>query len=243
MIKTAGIIIIGDEILSGMVEECNALYMARELRMRGVAVKRISVIGDNVDEIATEVRQFSVNYDYVFTSGGIGPTHDDVSIEGISKAFNVEPVIHEYLRNVLLQRYGGTLTPERLKMAEVPNGGDIITDTDLKFPLICYKNIYIFPGVPKYLREKLNILLRRFNGKPVLFKKIYVDEYESEIAPHLNKVVKNHSLVKIGSYPFFDDRNYKVMLTLESIDELELQATINEITFGPFKEYIVKIED
>lgn len=242
MVKTAGIIIIGDEILNGMVDDCNSSYMAKELRLHGVVLKRISIIGDNVDEIAKDVASFSKAYDYVFTSGGIGPTHDDVSIEGISRAFNVKPIINEYMKNLLEYRYGETLTPERLKMAEVPNGGDIITDGSLKFPLIYFKNIYIFPGVPKYLREKFDVVVKKFNGRPVIVKKVYIDEYESEIAPHLNKIVEKRRLVKIGSYPVFDDRPYKVMLTLESLDEKELFMTIEEIKTSPFNKYITTFE-
>jgi FAD synthetase len=145
--KTAGIIIIGDEILTGKVQDSNSFFLAKELWSRGINVCRISVIPDLTDEIAREVRFFSETYDYVFTSGGIGPTHDDITIEGISQAFGVKTVINDTLRKVLEQRHS-VLTPAQLKMAEVPERAELLNDGDMKFPLIKFGNVFIFPGIP-----------------------------------------------------------------------------------------------
>src|SRR4030042_6458305 len=112
MAKTAGIIIIGDEILSGKVQDGNAFFMAQELWSHGIQLCRISVISDIVDEIAEEVRKFSDRFDYVFTSGGIGPTHDDITIEGISKAFDVKLIFNDAIKKLIHKRYRKDLTPE-----------------------------------------------------------------------------------------------------------------------------------
>src|SRR5208283_396920 len=143
--KTAGIIIIGDEILSGKVQDTNVLFLTGELWARGVMVSRISVIPDIVDDIAREVRDFSAKYDFVLTSGGIGPTHDDITIEGVSAAFGVRPVISDMLKGRLEQR-NKDLTPARLKMAEVPEGAELLDCGELSFPLIKFRNVFIFPG-------------------------------------------------------------------------------------------------
>ncbi len=181
MLKTAGIIIIGDEILSGRVQDCNSLFMAKELRIHGIDLRRITVIADNIDEISREVEEASRHFDFVFTSGGIGPTHDDITIEGISKAFGVKTTIDDYLKGILTKKYGKNLTSSQLKLAEVPKGSDLIKDETLKFPLIKFKNIYIFPGIPKFLKETFYIIEKFFQKTSILLKRVYIQVYETKI--------------------------------------------------------------
>jgi len=223
MAKTAGIIIIGDEILSGKVQDGNAFFMAQELWSHGIQLCRISVISDIVDEIAEEVRKFSERFDYVFTSGGIGPTHDDITIEGISKAFNVRPVINETLKGFLEMRQG-TLSPAQLRMAEVPEGAELVNDNTLSFPLIKFRNIFIFPGIPQLLRKKFLAIEKMFHEPLIHLKKIYVNESEASIAPVLNEIVRRYQNVKIGSYPVMENKDYSVMITLESLDASSLSS-------------------
>ncbi len=232
MLTTAGIIIIGDEILSGKVEECNFLFLTRRLRARGVSVCRVSIIPDEIDEIAAEVKIFSDRYDYVFTSGGLGPTHDDVTIEGIAKGFSVKVVVEKHLYSILERRYGDRVTPERQKMAEIPEGAQIITSKALEFPLIRYRNVFIFPGIPQYLRDKFNVIENMFTSPSILLKRVYVSEYESEIAPMLNDVVRNNKDVKIGSYPIMNNKEHRVMLTLESLDVAALDVAVDALVKG-----------
>lgn len=241
MIKTCGIIIIGDEILSGKVSESNAFYMSQKCRGHGIDVKRILVISDSIDEIAVDVKDFSERFDYVFTSGGIGPTHDDVTILGISSAFNVKPVINELLRDIITMKMGDKVTKEALKMAEIPEGATLITDATLTFPLIQFKNIYIFPGIPDYMRMKFDVLTKTFYGPPFLLKKVYVNQYESEFASILNEVVSRHKEIKIGSYPVLNNDQYRVMLTLESIDIDELNASFLDLVSSLTEKRIVKV--
>ncbi len=242
MAITAGIIIVGDEILSGKVQDCNSLFMAKELRSYGVNVRHISIISDDIIEISDEVRKLSNKYDYVFTSGGVGPTHDDVTIEGISKAFNVKPVVNDYLKDILQRRYGKKLSPEQLKMAFIPEGAKLIKEELLKFPLVLFKNVYIFPGLPEYLKNKFVALKNIFNEPPILLKKVYIKEYEHEVAPLLNSIVNKYEEVKIGSYPTVNSKDYSVMITLESLDENDLNSALEMFLNGVAKDKVFKIE-
>lgn len=239
--KTVGIIIVGDEILSGKIHDHNSFFMAKELWLHGIHVRRICIIPDAVDEIAQEVKSFSQMFDYVFTSGGIGPTHDDVTIEGISKAFNVKPVIHDTLREILEQRHT-TPTPEQLKMAEVPDGAELVNDGTLAFPLIKFKNIFIFPGIPEFLRKKFSVIVNLFHEPQILMKKVYVNENESTIASILNEILTDLNDVKIGSYPVVDNRDYQVMITFESLHEALLDSAVRMLLERLPQEKIVRSE-
>ncbi len=229
MAKTAGIIIIGDEILSGKVQDGNAFFMAQELWSRGIRLSRISVIPDSVDEIAGEVKKFSEKFDYVFTSGGIGPTHDDMTIGGISKAFDVETVIEPALQK-LLEKRQGTLSQAQLRMAEVPEGAELIHDDTLSFPLIKFRNVFIFPGIPQLLKKKFLAIKKLFNEPRIYLKKVFVKETESQIAPVLDKIVKQYQNVKIGSYPVLENEDYSVMITLESTDASSVSSAFHLFT-------------
>src|SRR5712691_12498030 len=136
MAKTAGIILIGNEILSGKVVDANASYLCRELRALGVEVRKISVIPDEVALIADEVGQFAADYDVVFTSGGVGPTHDDVTIEGVARALGVPVVREPRLVKLLEGFYKGRLNDAHLKMAETPEGAELVGGEPVRFPTI-----------------------------------------------------------------------------------------------------------
>ncbi len=147
--KTAGIIVIGNEILSGKVHDINSFYLASELRALGVDVRRISIIPDNIEIIGREVTDFSGSYDYVFITGGVGPTHDDVTIAGIAKGFGVRIIRHPEIRKILSARFNNSLNNAVMKMTEVPEGAEIIFREGMRFPAITFKNIFIFPGIPE----------------------------------------------------------------------------------------------
>jgi len=239
--KTAGIIIIGDEILSGKVQDHNAFFMAKELWAHGIQLSRISIIPDDVDQIAEEVRTYSMKFDYVFTSGGIGPTHDDVTIEGIAKAFNVKTIIDNTLKEIVENKMG-TLSPEKLKMAEMPEGSELVSNSNLSFPLIKFKNIYIFPGIPELLRKKFFAIENLFNEPHVSLKKIYISESESEIAPILKDILARFKSVKIGSYPIMNIKDYSIIVTIESLDEVSLSAAVKELLHCLPNDKIFKVE-
>src|SRR5919106_1635892 len=229
MAKTAGIVIIGNEILSGKVQDANAAYLLRELRLLGVDVKKVSVIPDEVDTIAIEVATFSRQFNVVFTSGGVGPTHDDVTIEGIAKAFGHRVIRHPELEGLLRSRYGGDLNEARLKLTEVPEGAVLVREDGLWLPAVTVENVYIFPGIPDLLRQKFDSLKERFREQPYFLRRVYVKESEGNIAAYLYDLLREFPDLMLGSYPDIHNSLYKVMLTLESKDEGYLRAALDRL--------------
>jgi FAD synthetase len=229
MAKTAGVVIIGNEILSGKVQDVNAAYLLRELRILGVDVKKVSVIPDEIEIIAIEVATFSRQFEVVFTSGGVGPTHDDVTIEGIAKAFGRRVIRHPELERLLRSRYGGELNEARLKLIEVPEGAVLIREDSLWLPAVAVENVYIFPGIPDLLRQKFDSIKERFREQPYFLRKVYVKESEGTIASYLHDLLREFPGLMLGSYPDIHNASYKVMLTLESKDEGYLQTALERL--------------
>ena len=228
MAKTAGIILIGNEILSGKVADANASYLCRELRALGVEVRRISVIPDEVELIAGEVAQFSRAYDVVFTSGGVGPTHDDVTIEGVARALGVRVVREPRLVELLERFHRGPLNEARLRMAEVPEGAELTAGEELVFPAVVVRNIYVLPGVPEIFRQKFDALKERFRESPFHLCNVFVNIGEGSLADHLNAILHRHPDLLLGSYPELFNQEYKVKVTLESKDAGYLQRAVTE---------------
>jgi molybdenum cofactor synthesis domain-containing protein len=229
MTTTAGILIIGNEILSGKVQDANSPYLCRELRALGVEVKRVSVIPDDVNTIAEESSTFSGAYDIVFTTGGVGPTHDDVTVEGIAKGLGRRVVIHPDLEQVVKELYPGKVNSARLRLAKVPEGAELLGQPDLVFPVVLIKNIYIFPGVPEILIQKFNGIKERFRGVQFLLKNVFVTAGEGAIAEHLNAVMREYPALLLGSYPALNNPEYRVRLTLESKDPAYLDKAFRRL--------------
>jgi molybdenum cofactor synthesis domain-containing protein len=229
VIRTAGIIIIGNEILSGKVRDSNSFFLVSELRSLGVNVMRISVIPDDLDAIGQETLSFSKRFDYVFTSGGVGPTHDDITIAGIARGFGVEVVRHPALEKRFRSRYGKSPNDSIMKMAEVPDGAEVLDFGDAKFPLVVFRNVFIFPGIPQYLKEKFVLIKERFRCAAIYLKKLFLNAEESDIAAVLNKVVGDNCDVSFGSYPVLDNPEYRIVITAESRDEKALQKAASEL--------------
>ena len=229
MAKTAGIILIGNEILSGKVVDANASYLCRELRGLGVDVRKISVIPDEVDRIAGEVEEHSRAFDFVFTSGGVGPTHDDVTIEGVARALGVRVVREPRLVRVLEGFYKGHLNAARLKMAEVPEGAELTAGDALVFPAVVVRNIYVLPGVPEIFRQKFDALKERFRESPFHLCSVFINMGEGTLADHLNGLLERHAQLMLGSYPEFFNAEYKVKVTLESRDPGYVEKALAEL--------------
>ena len=216
--RTAGIIVIGNEILSGKVVDTNAPFLARELRALGVELRRILTIPDDLDDIAAAVQEFVPRYDVVFTSGGVGPTHDDVTIEGIARGLGRRVIPHPVIESRIREFYKDKVNAARLKMAEVPEGTELIVDGRLGFPTLKCENVYILPGIPELFEQKFQALRERFAAAPYFLRVVYTREGEGTIAEHLNATLARFPGLLLGSYPKLADPEYAVKLTLESKD-------------------------
>jgi molybdenum cofactor synthesis domain-containing protein len=229
MPKTAGILLIGNEILSGKIRDENAAYLCRELRSLGVDVRRIAVIPDEVALIAEEVATFAKSFDLVFTSGGVGPTHDDVTVEGVARAMGVPVVRHPELVALLERHYRGTVTEAALRMAEIPEGAELVTGGSVRFPTILMRNVYVLPGVPEIFRQKFDALRERFRDQPIHLKNVFVGIGEGTLAAYLNRLLESFPLLQLGSYPELSNPEYKVKVTLESRDHGYLEQALTEL--------------
>src|SRR5215471_10527088 len=217
-VRSAGIIVIGNEILSGKTRDENSPYLASELRNLGVDVRKISVIPDDLNLISNEVRQFSSTYDYVFTTGGVGPTHDDLTMDGIAIAFERQTHRHPELESTLRQYYSKDLIDGNLRMADIPDGARLVGGAGAWFPTIAVENVYIFPGVPEILRRKFERIKEMFREAPFHLREIYLRADEGQIADTLHRILAKFPDLLLGSYPYFDNPLYSIKLTLESKD-------------------------
>ncbi|XP_014116339.1 PREDICTED: FAD synthase isoform X3 [Pseudopodoces humilis] len=231
--NTAGIIIIGDEILKGYTQDTNSFFMCRRLRALGVSVARISVVPDDVEAIASEVAAFAARFTFVLTSGGIGPTHDDVTFEAVAKAFGESVILHPELVALVHKFFGKTEVqcPE-MKLARVPEssclnyGTDQHTGNTFKYPLVSVRNVYIFPGIPALMERALDGLAHLFQSKQIHFhsRTIYVASDEMFITPVLDWADATfRGRVSLGSYPDWTSNYYRVKLTLDSESEQDLE--------------------
>jgi molybdenum cofactor synthesis domain-containing protein len=226
---SAAAVVIGNEILSGKVTDTNSPFLATELRALGVALQRIAVVRDELDEIAAEVRTCSETFDVVFTSGGVGPTHDDITIEGIARALGRKVVSHPDIESKLRVFYGDKINRARLKMAEVPEGAELITDVSLNFPTIKVENIYILPGIPEIFRQKFESLKPRFQAAPYCLKVVYTGVGEGTIAEFLDDTLRQFPELLLGSYPKIDHPEYMVKVTLESKDAAYVERALRHL--------------
>jgi molybdenum cofactor synthesis domain-containing protein len=218
MSKTAGIVIIGNEVLSGKTHDTNSHFLCAQLRELGVEVQKISTIPDEIELIGPEVAGFSARFDYVFTTGGVGPTHDDVTIDGIAQGFGLEVIRHPDIEHRMRQRLGADVNEARLRMANVPAGAELLATEALFAPVIKIRNVFIFPGIPKILQERFHAIKERFRDAPYFLKMVYVKYGEGVIAELMNDLLVKYPAILLGSYPVLDIPEYKVKVTLESKD-------------------------
>ena len=184
----------------------------------------------------------SRSYDFVFTSGGIGPTHDDLTIEGVAEAFGVGVVRSDSIEERLRRATRSDPTESMLKMARIPKGATLLDSGDLWFPLVVVENVYIFPGVPELLRKKFESARERFRGIPFVLKRVYVKQRESDLAPHLNQLLEQFPELLLGSYPRIGEETFHVMLTLESRDAGYVQRALDSLLVRLEPSAVFKVE-
>jgi molybdenum cofactor synthesis domain-containing protein len=214
--STAAILLVGNEILSGKVEEENARYLVRELRGLGVSLGRIEVVPDDLDDIASSVRALSRRFGVVFTSGGVGPTHDDVTLPAVAAAFGRGMVRDPALEGLIRTGMGTRLHVRDLRMADIPEGARLEYGTaegaPSFWPVVVMQNVWILPGVP-----------------PIYSRAVFSREPEGPIADLLDAVVAAFPAVEVGSYPHIDAPDYKVKITLDGRDERAVDSATAEL--------------
>ena len=227
----AAIIIIGNEVLSGRTKDLNTSTLSIWLNSIGISVREVRVIPDIEKIIVDTVNELSAKFNYVFTTGGIGPTHDDITAESISKAFNLEYGFHKEAFSILEKYYeSGQFNEGRQKMAKKPTSAKLILNPSSGAPGFYVKNVFCLPGVPSILKSMiggLNNLL--VGGDPILSKTINLMTYESEIAKSLTNVQDNNNDVEIGSYPFFRQGKLGVSIVLRSVDQVKIDKCNSQI--------------
>jgi molybdenum cofactor synthesis domain-containing protein len=223
---SACVIIIGNEILSGRTHDANLPYLAKALNGVGIRVMEVRVVRDDERAIIEAVNACRAAYDYVFTTGGIGPTHDDITAASIAKAFSV-PIKRDSRAVDLLTRHyaAANLNEARLKMAEVPEGATLIDNPVSSAPGFRIGNVFVLPGVPSILQAMVDgLVVTLRGGDPVLSRTISAFATESAIAGPLSAVQEAHPQVEIGSYPFLRSGRFGVSLVVRSTNRPALDA-------------------
>ncbi|HEX9722779.1 MAG TPA: molybdopterin-binding protein [Vicinamibacteria bacterium] len=229
MSRTAAALIIGNEILSGKIQETNLVELARVLRELGIDLKRVVVVTDELATIAKEVTALASTHDFVFTSGGVGPTHDDVTMVGIASAFNVPVVTHPTLEDMLRRHFGDRINDNHLRLALVPQGARLLSKPDSLWPVTVIENVWILPGIPEVFRKKLEIAREHLAGdSPFLSRAVYTMLDETDLAPMLNEVVLKHPDVGVGSYPAWSDKKYRTKLTFDGKDGAAIGRAVDD---------------
>ena len=229
---TAALLVIGDEILSGRTQDKNIAQLATWLNIQGIRLAEVRVVPDVMEKIAEAVNALRSANDYLFTTGGIGPTHDDITVDSIAHALGVPVVVHPRAKAVLEDYYAtrGGITEARLRMARVPEGAELIENRMSGAPGIRVRNIFILAGVPHIATIMLEALSGQLEGgKPVLSRTVGCWVGESEVAEILRAVEKDFSGCQIGSYPFFRQGKVGANFVVRATDEAELDACLNEL--------------
>jgi molybdenum cofactor synthesis domain-containing protein len=224
---TAALVIVGNEVLSAKVQDENGPWAARRLRELGIQLLSIHVVPDRVDDIVAAVAAQRGRVGWVFTSGGVGPTHDDITVRAVACALGRpllrSPEMVEVIRQIHRRHHAGAEPPEAaLRMADVPAGTRLLGDTG--FPTLMVENVAMLPGPPRFFRYQLERIAPLLATAPFHLACIYLSVGEERFAPALGAVARQHPVVEIGSYPRFDEADHRVKVTLEARDAAAVRA-------------------
>jgi molybdenum cofactor synthesis domain-containing protein len=227
----AAVLIIGDEILSGRTQDTNLRDIARYLAGFGVDLGEARTVRDDKDEIIAALDALRARYDYVITTGGIGPTHDDITADCVAEAFGVELREDPEIIAMMSARFGGEINAARRRMARIPVGGSLVRNPVQGPPGFQIGNVFVLAGVPEIMRGMLQDVGPRLRtGRPVISRTVRVEGTgEGAIAAPLEKIAKAHPDLSLGSYPFFGQQGYGSNLVIRGRDEIAVTATMAEL--------------
>jgi len=230
---TACVLIIGNEILSGRTQDVNLNFLAKGLNEAGVRLREARVIPDVAEAIVAALNELRAKYDYVFTTGGIGPTHDDITSECVARAFGVPLVLHAEAKRILEARYrerGIELNEARLRMAHVPEGAILVENSVSGAPGFRIGNVFVMAGVPQIMQAMFESVRGSLKGgRPVLARTLSCGLAEGQLAKGLGEIQNRHGDVDIGSYPWYRRGAYGVSLVMRSPDTQRLAAATDEV--------------
>ena len=231
---TAAVLIIGDEILSGRTQDVNLAALASFLGVRGIDVAEARVVADRTGAIVEAVNALCAEYDYVFSTGGIGPTHDDITADAVAEAFGVELREHPDALAVLAARYGEDLNDPRRRMARIPEGGVLIANPVSSAPGFQIGNLFVLAGVPAIMRGMLEDVGHRLQGgAPVVSRSLRVEGAgEGVLAEPLARVATAHPALSLGSYPFFGPEGFGSNLVVRGRDPGEVEVAVAQLQAG-----------
>lgn len=222
IVENAAALVIGSELLSGKVRDENLYALSQTLRALGIRLDRVIICPDDRKTIARDVAELRRNHDIVFTSGGVGPTHDDVTIDGVADALGVPVVESPSLRAAIERHYGGKSSDVHLLMARTPEGAKLVESESVRWPTIAADNVWILPGVPELFRMKLMVVRERLRGPVPFFTEVVLCRVEeTEIKAELDAVVLAHPHCEVGSYPKWFEPRFKTRLTVDARSESE----------------------
>ncbi len=223
--ETAAALIIGNELLSGKIADANLMVLARTLSDLGIVLSRVVMVPDDQAAITGELRLLMAAYDVVFTSGGVGPTHDDLTIDAVADAFGVGVEDSEPIDRMLRDYYGEPLTPSHLRMVRIPAGAELVITEEMPWPTVVMRNVWILPGVPQIFAMKMAVVRERLAGQQAFVSlALYTLLDEASIKPSLDQVVAAHPTVAIGSYPEWREPRYRTKVTFDGRDRDALGA-------------------
>lgn len=229
---TAAILLIGEELLSGKVEDENARFMVKALRSLGVLTRRIEVVPDEREEIVAAVRALSARFTHVFTAGGVGSTHDDVTMPSVAEAFSMPLVRHHEMAELIRRTLGAAFSERDLRMADLPSGAKLHygpPENQMVWPVVAVKNVFVLPGVPSILQRKFGLIADQLRTTPIFARALYINQTEGHIAHHLDAVVMEFPAVSIGSYPHIHATDYQVKVTLDGRGRAEVDAALGAL--------------
>ncbi len=233
-------LIIGNEVLTAKVTEANGAHLISRLRERGVTLVGVHFIRDEVDEIVEQLMACRRRARFVITSGGVGPTHDDVTVRSVARALRRSIVMVPEIEAKLRAHYGDAVKPAALRMAEAPEGSRLVRCEDARFPVLECDGVYMLPGVPQLFKVQLEAVLPELPGAPVTLRQLFLNARESELAAVLDAAAIKRPHVAFGSYPTWGEGvEYQVKLTIEHTDAREADAAAEELK-AALKQHLVR---
>ncbi len=232
-IVTAALLLIGNELLSGRTQDANLNYLAKQLTAMGIRLAEVRVISDEEDEIVNSVNELRTRYNYVFTTGGIGPTHDDITCESVAKAFGRRYMVNEEARRILENYYDGSgrdLNEARMRMAFTPEGAELVNNPISRAPGFRIENVIVMAGIPAVMRAMFESVAPSLEGGvKVISRAVSVLMGEGDIARPLSELQERYVGLEIGSYPFVRESKFGTTLVIRGTDESDLEAATEEL--------------